>query len=111
MDQFLTKLAEQAAVIRAAPYPFILAVAIVAGMIWFVVNWAYSAVLASKNAQIELADRQIADNKQKVGGATPEEAAKRIAELERRVAAMGGPRSLTPEQRQLFSAAASLPAG
>jgi hypothetical protein len=36
MDQFLTKLAEQVAVIRATPYPFFLAVAIVAGgLAWY----------------------------------------------------------------------------
>jgi hypothetical protein len=88
MDQFLTKLAEQAAVIRAAPYPFALAVLIVAGAIWFVVNYAYSAVLSSKNAQLELADRKISDYKEKLNGATPDQAAAAIAGLEKQVASL-----------------------
>jgi hypothetical protein len=110
MDQLLAKLSEQWAVISGAPFPFVLAVAIVGGAIWVAVNWSYGTILASKNAELELADRQLADYKTKLSGATPDEAARRIAELERKVAAVG-PRQLSPDQRQSFARAVALPAG
>jgi hypothetical protein len=90
-------------VIRAAPYPFILAVAIVAGAIWFIVNYAYSTVLSSKNAQLELADRQLGEYKQKLSGASPDEAKSRIDALISEIAALSAKiegRRLTSEQRQ-----------
>ena len=50
MDEALRKLLEQSAAIKAAPIPFTLAVVAIAGLVWFVVNWAYSAIRSSKNA-------------------------------------------------------------
>jgi hypothetical protein len=102
MDEIISKFAEQAAVIKAAPYPFILAVALVIGVIWVIVNYFYSNTLSSKNAQLELADRQIADYKQKLGGASPDEAKMRIDALEKRLAQME-PRRLTKEQQTIMS--------
>ncbi|SRR5712692_259791 len=85
VDDIISKFAEQAAVIKAAPYPFILAIAVAVGVIWYIVNYAYSTVLTSKNAQLELADRQIADYKQKLGGASPDEAKAQIDALDKQV--------------------------
>ncbi len=48
-------------------------------------QWSYSGVLASKNGQIELKDRQLADYRDKLKGATPEEAKAKIDALERTV--------------------------
>ena len=76
MDEILKKLAEQAAVIKAAPYPFSLAVLVATGAIWFAVNWSYSAILSSKNAQLELADRKLADCKEKPSEPSPNATAK-----------------------------------
>jgi hypothetical protein len=47
--------------IRANLPTFFVIVVLIAGAIWIVVNWSYSGVLASKNGQIELQDRQLAD--------------------------------------------------
>ncbi len=66
VDEFFSKFADEMAVIKATPRPFILAVALVIGAVWFIVNYTYSAVITSKNAQLELADRQIADYKLKL---------------------------------------------
>jgi len=98
MDQFLSRLAEQWAVIKAAPLPFILAIGISASAIWWLVNFVYSGVVSAKNAQLELADRQLKDYQQKLSGATPDEAAKKIADLEKRVTALG-PRLLSQDQK------------
>jgi hypothetical protein len=81
----LVKLLEQWAVVTAAPIPFAIAVVVAAGLIWLAVGWSYSGVLASKNGQIELQDRQLADYKQKLDGASPDQAKAKIDALERRV--------------------------
>jgi hypothetical protein len=110
----LIKLLEQWAVVTAAPIPFAVAVVIAAGLIWLAVGWSYSAVLSSKNAQIELQDRQLSDYKQKLDGATPDQAKARIdaleASLEARLAAVE-PRRLTATQRAAMIARLSPPAG
>jgi len=75
----LVKLLEQRAVVTSASIPFAIAVVV----IWFVVGWSYSALLSSKRpAQIELQDRQLADYKQKLDGATPEQARAKIEALD-----------------------------
>jgi hypothetical protein len=81
----LVKLLEQWAVVTAAPIPFAIAVVIAGGLIWLVVGWSYSSVISGKNAQIELQDRQLADYRDKLKGATPEEAKAKIDALEEKV--------------------------
>jgi hypothetical protein len=101
LDELINKFAAQVAVIRAAPYPFILAVAIAAGAIWGIVGYAYSTILASKNAQLELADRQLNEYKAKLSVASPDEAKSKIDALISEVAALRAQlqgRRLTPEQ-------------
>ena len=39
---------------------FLVIVALIIGVVWAAFKWAYGAVLASKNGQIELLDRQLA---------------------------------------------------
>ncbi|ABE62506.1 hypothetical protein Nham_1689 [Nitrobacter hamburgensis X14] len=79
----LIKLLEQWGAVTTAPIPFAIAVAIASGLIWLAIGWSYSSVLAGKNAQIELQDRQLSDYREKLKGATPEEAKAKIDSLER----------------------------
>jgi hypothetical protein len=78
----LVKLLEQWAVVAAAPIPFAITVAIAGGLIWLAVGWSYSSILSGKSAQIELQDRQLADYREKLKGASPEEAKAKIDALE-----------------------------
>ena len=55
------------------------------GAVWVAFSWAYGGVLASKNGQIELQDRQLADYPDKLTGATPEEAKAKIDAREDKV--------------------------
>jgi hypothetical protein len=71
MPDWIIRLLEQWKVVRGAPVPFAVAVLIAAGVIWGAVNWSYSGVLASKNAQIELQDRQLADLREAVKNGAP----------------------------------------
>src|SRR4051812_36245276 len=72
-------------IMSTAPVPFFMSLLVIGFAIWFAVNWSYSSVLASKNAQLELVDRQLGDYKQKLSGDSPEQAAKKISELEKQV--------------------------
>lgn len=75
---------------------------------------AKDAQIAGKTAQIELQDRQIADYKEKLQGATPDQAKARIEELEARLEARLTrlePRTLTIEQRRTLVETARIPPG
>jgi len=107
------KIAEQVATVKSAPIPFFITVAAVCGLAWLAINWAYSSVLAGKNTQIEMQDRQIADYKEKLNGASPDQAKKQIEDLQAKVTALAkhiDPRSLTAEQERIFIQAATVSA-
>jgi hypothetical protein len=85
LPEWIIKFLEQWAVVKAAPIPFIAAVVIVGAVLWLLIGWSYTAVLNSKNAQIELQDRQLADYKEKLGGASPSEAKAELDALKEKV--------------------------
>jgi hypothetical protein len=85
MPQWMQDLTAGWPMIRANLPTFFVIVVLIAGAVWIVVNWSYSGVLASKNSQIELQDRQLADYRDKLKGATPEEAKAKIDALEDKV--------------------------
>lgn len=101
---------EQVAVIRTAPIPFGMVTIAIFGIVWVAVNWSYSSVLASKSSQIELLDRQIADYKDKLNGASPSDAKAQIDALEARVSRVE-PRQLSFEQKKTIVENVMLPAG
>ncbi len=102
-------LQDQWAVIVSAPIPYLVAVIVVVGAVWGVINWAYSARLSGKDAEIDLLTRQRDDYKDKLGGATPDEAKAKIEALETRLSALEPrvaavePRRLTDTQRTTLS--------
>jgi hypothetical protein len=71
--------------ISAYPKTFLASLISVSLATWFAIRWFYSRVLESKNAQIELQDRQLDDYREKLKGATPEEAKAKIESLQERV--------------------------
>ena len=67
MPGWIIRLLEQWEAVKRAPLPFAVAVVVAAAAIWATIAWSYSAVLASKNAQIELQGfRQLADLREAV---------------------------------------------
>jgi hypothetical protein len=94
--------------IRANLATFAVILVLMIGAIWIVVNWSYSAVLASKNAQIELQDRQLADFREKLKGATPEQAKDKIDSLEGTLMKMVGNNWEPLRRPQIASLAAKL---
>jgi hypothetical protein len=81
MHDFFVKLLERTGTIRSVVILFFLAVAVVGGAEWMVLDFTYGTILSDKNAriaQLEMADRQLAGYRQKLGGASPDEARARI---------------------------------
>jgi hypothetical protein len=85
VPEWVIKLLEQWAVVKAAPIPFAVVIVIVGAVLWLAIGWSYNAVLNSKNAQIELQDRQLADYREKLGGASPSEAKAELDALKEKV--------------------------
>jgi len=77
---------------------FWVAVAGVGLVIWWMLDRHYRGRLDTKDATIQHQDRVIQDYKDKLAGATPEEARARIEALESRLKDIA-PRTLTPAQR------------
>lgn len=121
MQQWRTLLEEEWAVIKGAPFSFGSAVIVIGLLIWGAVNWSYSSILGSKNAELELADRQLGDYKNKLSGATPDQAKARIDALESQVKQFETqltqrvnqfePRHLSPQQRDELVSSLAVPAG
>ena len=87
--------------IRANLPTFFAIVIILIIAIWAIIYWSFRAILGSKTAQIELLDRQIADYRLKLHGATPDEAKARIDSLEARLKSIE-PRRLVADRRLEF---------
>jgi hypothetical protein len=68
--------------IRANLPTFFVILFLMIGALWIAFNWSYGGVLASKNAQIELLDRQVAQLKQQVPGQG--QGLRRLSEAQRR---------------------------
>lgn len=85
MPQWMQDLTAGWPMIRANLPTFFVILVLMVGAIWVAFSWAYGGVLASKNGQIELQDRQLADYRDKLKGATPEEAKAKIDALEEKV--------------------------
>lgn len=83
-------------------WPSIAAVLAAVPVIWAVLGWSYRSRLQSRDDQIALLQRQRDDYKEKLGGASPDEAKARIEELERR---LGPPYPLTPAQEARLASA------
>jgi len=81
MHDWLSKFVQEWPVISGAPVSFATATLVAAGIIWGIVHWSYSTVLANKNAQIDLFQSRIADYQDKLKGATPEQAAGELRTL------------------------------
>jgi hypothetical protein len=82
MPQWMQDLIAGWPMIRANLPTFFVILVLIICAVWWIMGWRYGDLLASKNGQIELQDRQLAAYKQKLDGATPEQAKSRIDALE-----------------------------
>lgn len=98
------KLLGQFAAVSAAPIPFAVAVLVASGLIWWALDWRYSSIVSNRDGEISLLKGQRDDYKDKLGGATPDQAKARIDALETRIALIE-PRRLTTQQRASLASA------
>lgn len=83
--------------IGQAPVTFILLVVVIALMMYFIVRHQFSDRIESLEGRVKLRDDRIADYEAKLKGATPEQAASLIANMETRLAALE-PRQLAKDK-------------
>jgi hypothetical protein len=75
MDQFIKYVLDEVRVIGDAPAVFAGAILLVAGVVWWIMSWRYSAIIRNR-------ERIIALYKNRLGGASPDEAKGKIDSLE-----------------------------
>lgn len=78
IDQVIERLAKEWPVISGAPISFAIAVVVLGMLIWLALRWQYGARLSHR-------DDEIRAYRRKLDGASPDEAAQKIAALERRL--------------------------
>ncbi len=101
---FAKWMSQEWATVSHAPLIF-LACLIVAGlMIWRVVHWQYSTQLAHAQSALSLRDAQVQDYKEKLSGATPDEAKARLDILEEKLNKLS-PRRISDSQKSAIVSA------
>lgn len=117
MEQIIKYVVGEMRVIAEAPVTFGLALIALVAAIWWFMDWRYAGVIvnkdsdiASKVGELALARSQRDDYKDKLSGATPDQAKARIDSLEARLGAVE-PRRLTSDQRAALIARLSPPGG
>lgn len=87
---------------------FAVIIALVIGVVWWLMEWRYGGVIAQRDGAINNRDSEIAllkgqrdDYKEKLSGATPDQAKARIDALEERLARLE-PRRLSASQRAVL---------
>lgn len=108
MPQWMQDLTTGWPMIRANLPTFFVILVVLIGAIWVVMNWSYGAVIASKNGQIELQDRQLSDYKQKLDGATPDQAKAKIEALEHTIRITVGAKWIPLNKGEISTLAAKL---
>lgn len=114
MDEIKNYLVGEWAVITEAPAIFIMALLVAGFIVWRVMSWAYKSRLDNAKSHIDLQDRQLGDYREKLDGASPDEAKARIAELEGKLSALADelrPRTLTDKQQGLLVQNLRVPVG
>ena len=114
MPNAIEVLKRQAQAIGSAPIALAVLVVLLTAMVWGIMHWTYGGILTSKDAHIASLERRVADYRDSVSGASPEEAHRRIDALEAQLHALQlqlTPRRLNPAQRQAISDRSRRPAG
>jgi hypothetical protein len=114
LQDWLEALKQEIATIAAAPVTFVIVLLVVIAVAWGGLHWTYRTVLANKDERIALLERRIGEYRDKLSGATADEAKRRIDALETEVETLRlrlSPRHLTPAQKQAILDRSRVPAG
>jgi hypothetical protein len=105
MPQWMQDLFAGWPMIRANLPTFFVIVVLIFGAVWWLLDWRYGGIVSNKDSEIILLKGQRDDYKEKLGGASPDQAKERIDDLEKRLTQLAirvEPRFLTPEQRGML---------
>ena len=112
MSSIISELQREWGVISDAPWVSICFVSLIASILWAVFQFIYhnrfiskELVLSHKDAEIHLLERQLSDYREKLNGASPEEARRRVEELEARLRKISHhlvPRELSTLQKEMI---------
>ena len=97
-DSVVKYVAGEWQVILQAPLAFALCLIVIFGLAYSVARWRYTGSIETLESRIKLRDDQVAEYKQKLSGATPDEAKARLDALEKQISALV-PRRLSMEQK------------
>jgi hypothetical protein len=107
-DSLVGSVSRQFETVLSAPVPFLILISLVGLFIWRYLHHHFNGRMSDKDSLLQLRDAQIQDYKEKLSGATPDEAKARIEALEvrlnqtaSRIEALG-PRRISPDQIDLM---------
>jgi hypothetical protein len=114
LQNWLDALKQEIAAVAAAPVTFVIVLMVVIAAVWGGLHWTYRTVLANKDQRIAVLERRVAEYRDKLSGATADEARRRIDALEAEIETLRrrlNPRHLTPSQKQAILDRSRQPAG
>jgi hypothetical protein len=91
-----------------APLSFVTCVAAMFLIVWFAMDWRYGGVISNKDSELSLAKAQRDDYRDKLGGATPDQAKAKIEALEKTIHLTMGARWEPLTKSQIADLAAKL---
>jgi hypothetical protein len=86
MDTFVKYILGELRMIADAPVSYVVAVVATALLIWWAMEWRYSGVISNRDSEINVIKTQRDAYREKLSGASPDQAAQRIDSLTREVA-------------------------
>jgi hypothetical protein len=91
MPDWFYGVAQERSLFGAAPISFAIAVVVVIiVVVWAILHWFYRRMLSRKDIQIEVLQNRLADYRNVLEGASPREAAYKIAQLKGKLEAIKG---------------------
>jgi hypothetical protein len=90
MPEWFDAVAQEWSLIGAAPTSFAIALVVVIIVVWAILHWFYRRMLSGKDIQIEVLQRRLIDYRNALQGASPREAAYKIARLKGKLAGVKG---------------------
>ncbi len=108
MKQLLEYLAKEWGVVSKAPFTFAILAVLMCALAYLATTWLYKGILSHKDSEITLLKAERDDYREKLGGATPNQAKARMDTLEARIQQIE-PRRLTQEQQIILATKMKLP--
>jgi hypothetical protein len=103
MEQLIKYVLGEMREIRRAPLVFVTALLTLGAAIWWALDWRYTGIVSNRDLEISSLKTQRDEYKEKLGGASPDQAKARIDALEQKVDELskrtGPPYPLTDEQK------------